>query len=75
MNTTSANLYNSSVNKKLILCYEIIDIVLYCVFAQLCQQNVTYKALQSCCVSVSNIMVFNFWMNPHFDRIEWMNDS
>ncbi len=76
-NITSANviLYNSSVNKKLILCYILKTIL--CVFAQFCREHITFKATAELgyCASSSNTTVFSFWMNLSFERIVWINDS
>ncbi len=76
-NITSANviLYNSSVNKKLILCYILKTIL--CVFAKFCREHITFKATAELgyCASSSNTAVFSFWMNPRFERIVWINDS
>ncbi len=50
-NITSLNviLYNSSVNKKLILCYILSTI---CVFAKFCREHISFKAVaELLCVS------------------------
>ncbi len=72
-NITSLNviLYNSSVNKKLILCYVLNTIL--CVFAQFCREHITFQGIRIvACIQATQL---SFWMNPRFERIVWTNDS
>ncbi len=67
-NITSLNviLYNSSVNKKLILCYILTQ---YYVFLLIFSKNIlALKPQQNRCASLSNTALFSFWMNQRLNE-------
>ncbi len=70
-NDANVNLNNCSV-KKLILCYIVKTISLF--LLSFANKNITYNATAELfCISEQHSSVF--WMNPHFEQIEWINDS
>ncbi len=62
-------LYNSSVNKKLILCYVLKSLCVIVSCFNVPMKILPIKPQQNYCAFVSNIAVFSFWINPRFERI------